>query len=65
METKNKIKAYEACEAYKAFWLTQAVKSNIPIEIARPLADNIATAWQAGYLFAKNKITINETSNTN
>ena len=47
-------KACQACETFKAYWFVQAVKAGIDIGIAREMAQSICTAWQAGYLYAKN-----------
>ena len=46
-------KACQSCEAYKAYWFVHAVKAGIDTSIAREMAQSIATAWQAGYLYAK------------
>lgn len=46
-------KACQACEFYKAYWFTRAVKSGIDTDIAREMAQAISTAWKAGYLYAK------------
>ena len=46
--TKNE-QAYEACELYKAYWFTNAVKLGIDTDIAREMAQAISTAWEAGY----------------
>ena len=46
-------KACQACEFYKAYWFTHAVKSGIDTDIAREMAQAISTAWQAGFLYAK------------
>jgi hypothetical protein len=47
-------KACQACETFKAYWFVQAVKTGIDTDIAREMAQSISTAWQAGYLYAKN-----------
>jgi hypothetical protein len=47
-------RACQACEFYKAYWFTHAVKAGIDTDIAREMAQAISTAWQAGYLYAKN-----------
>lgn len=46
-------KACQACEFYKAYWFTHAVKAGIDTDIAREMAQAISTAWQAGYNYAK------------
>jgi len=55
MDKKTDIedKACQSCEAYKAYWFVQAVMAGIDTDIAREMAQSIATAWQAGYLYAK------------
>ena len=51
--TEIQDKACQACEFYKAYWFTHAVKAGIDTDIAREMAQAISTAWQAGYNYAK------------
>ena len=51
--TDRQDKACQACEFYKAYWFTHAVKAGIDTDIAREMAQAISTAWRAGYNYAK------------
>jgi hypothetical protein len=42
-------RACQACELYKAYWFTNAVKLGIDTDIAREMAQAVSTAWTAGY----------------
>lgn len=41
--------ACQACEQYKAYWFTNAVKLGIDTDVAREMAQAVSTAWVAGY----------------
>jgi len=42
-------RACKACELYKAYWFTNAVKLGIDTDVAREMAQAVSTAWAAGY----------------
>ena len=55
MDSMNE-KACEACEFYKAYWFTHAVKAGIDTDVARAMAQAVSTAWMAGYLYAERHV---------
>ena len=50
--SEKECSACAACESYKAYCFTTAVRLGIDTDIARAMADSSATAWQAGYNYS-------------